>query len=349
MKAAVLKKYGSFAWDEVQDPIPGKGEVLISVKYASICGSDQHIFRGEFHPRTQLPLIPGHEFCGEVIQCGSGVRAVSVGDRVAVDPIIWCGQCAACKTGHYPACSHLRLLGVDLNGGFGQYVVAAENMLYHLPDNIPDKYGSLVELYAIGFHANNRAGTAADDMIAVWGGGKVGHSILQAARTRTGNKIFLIDILDNRLSLASDNYRNVRTINAALEDPVAVIFEETEGRGVDVAFESVGHFTDIPGRPNPIQGCIQTIRGGGKVCALGLSGHPAAVLMKDLIWREGTLITSRNSHGEFSEAIQALGQNQLLPEVMLSDIFPASEAQTAFEKLEQEPQNFLKILLSLSD
>ena len=122
MKACVLTEYNQFEWLDVPDPEIRSDEVLVKSKYASICGSDQHIFSGDFHPRTKLPFIPGHEFMGIVDQVGSEVNGIAVGDRVAVDPIIWCGNCPACKRYHYPACTSLKLLGVDLNGGFGQYV-----------------------------------------------------------------------------------------------------------------------------------------------------------------------------------------------------------------------------------
>jgi len=79
----------------------------VQVKYASICGTDQHIFKGEFHPRTHVPMIPGHEFAGEVVEVGKMVKNYRSGDRVAVDPLIWCGKCAACQIQHYPACTSL--------------------------------------------------------------------------------------------------------------------------------------------------------------------------------------------------------------------------------------------------
>jgi threonine dehydrogenase-like Zn-dependent dehydrogenase len=97
MKACVLIEYNQFEWIDVPEPKINPTEVLIKSKYASICGSDQHIFTGDFHPRTKLPMIPGHEFMGTVEEIGSEVKGIQIGDRVAVDPIIWCGECPACK------------------------------------------------------------------------------------------------------------------------------------------------------------------------------------------------------------------------------------------------------------
>ena len=349
MKAAILKKYGQFDWCDWPDPRIGNDDVLVRVTHASICGSDQHIFKGDFHPRTKLPFIPGHEFCGIVAETGPGVKDFFPGEKVAVDPIIWCGQCAACKIKHYPACINLKLLGVDMNGGFGQYVSTKAGMLHKIPASVPDHHSALIEFYAIGFHANNRAGTSSGDIIAIWGGGKVGHSICQTARTKTENTIFMIDFLKSRLDTANQHYHHVRTINIKNENPVDVILAETDGRGVDIAFESVGHYTEFSDRPNPIQGCIKSIRGAGTVCTLGLSGEETPIVMKDLIWREGKIVTSRNSHGEFSDSIKALEQSKLLPDAIISEILPAAQIQDAFNKLEQTPGDYLKILLQLDD
>jgi threonine dehydrogenase-like Zn-dependent dehydrogenase len=334
---------------EVQDPSIKNDEVLIRTSFASICGSDQHIFSGEFHPRTQLPLIPGHEFAGRIIETGADVRNFSPGDRVAIDPIIWCGKCPACEIHHYPACTSLRLLGVDLHGGFGEYVVARPNMLYKLTPNITDQQGALVEVLGIGFHACNRAGIKPGDSVAIWGTGKVGHCILQAVKTKTEGQVFLIDLIDERLQKARKGYPDVTTINPLREDPQAVIREKTNGRGVDVAYEAAGHDTSGGATLNPVRGCIQVIRGAGKVCVLGLGDDPAPIHFKELIWKEASIIASRVSHGEFSEVIKHLDQGNLKPDLLVSDVFTADRVQEAFELLETSPEKHLKILLSFQD
>jgi threonine dehydrogenase-like Zn-dependent dehydrogenase len=347
MKACVLKEYNQFEWTDVPEPRMEEDEVLIKSKYASICGSDQHIYSGDFHPRTKLPLIPGHEFMGIVEAIGSKVKDVQVGDRVAVDPIIWCGKCAACKRHHYPACTSLKLIGVDMNGGFGQYVIAKPHMLYTLTANISDIYGSLVEVMGIGFHSVNRAEVMQGDSIAIWGTGKVGHCILQAVKTKTQGQVFLIDLIEDRLRLARDAYPDVITINAKKDDPIEVIKDHTSGNGVDIAFEAVGHDTSGGSTLNPVRGCINIIRGAGKVVVLGLGDEAAPVVFKELIWKEAKIIASRVSHGEFAEVIENMDKGNLKPDVLISDIFKASDVQRAFELLDKQPEKHLKILLEL--
>ena len=345
MKAAVLEEYRKMVWKEVPIPEITGDEVLMKVKYACICGSDQHIFRGEFHPRTRLPLIQGHEFSAEIVETGPEVKKLRKGDRVAVDPIIWCGKCPACERHHYPACTSLKLMGVDLDGGFAEYAKAPEHMLFRVSPGISDKQAALVEVLSIGFHACNRASVGPDDSLVIWGAGKVGQCILQAARTKTKNTLIMVDILDARLGMAEKAYPGIHVINAAQEDPVEKIRDITGGRGVDIAFEAVGHFKEIPGKVNPVRGCIQSIRGAGKVCVLGLSDEPTPILFKELIWKEASLVASRVTQGEFAETIENLQKGTLKPDALISDVLSADKAQEAFERLEAEPEKHLKILL----
>lgn len=347
MKAAVLKEYGKIAMEEVEKPGLMNNNVLIRVKYASICGSDQHIFRGEFHPRTKLPLIPGHEFAGVIEEVGSDVKNFLPGEKVTVDPIIWCGTCAACKAGHYPACSSLKLIGIDLDGGFAEYVSVPSPMIYKIPEHISDEHAALVEILSIGFHASARAGLGKNDDILIMGCGKVGNSILHAAKTITSGKIIIADILNERLAFASSAFSDIYTINTTATDPVAYIKELTGGKGVDIAFEAVGHEVIVEGKHNPVRTCINAIKGGGKICVLGLSDHPSEILMKELIWKEAKIIASRVSHGEFSKAIEALDNGSLKPDKMITGILMLEDAQKGFGLLEKDPANHLKILLKV--
>ncbi len=345
MKAAILKEYRKFELEEREISDPGNEQVQIEISHASICGTDMHIFNGDFHPRTPVPFIPGHEMAGSIVKTGPGVNSFSVGEQVAIDPIIWCGECPACKRGHFPACSKLKLIGIDMDGGFCELINVDQDMLHKAPGNISPEHLSLVEIYGIGFHANNRAGVKKGDSLVIWGAGRVGQVILQAARTITEGPIFMVDIIDKRLEIATKGYKDVTAINALNSDPVEIILKETGGLGCDIAFEAVGHPHQAEQTVHPVRGAIQSIRGGGVVCVLGLTDEPAPVVFKELIWKEARIISSRVSHGEYPVVIEKLKNNQLQPDLLISEIFPAERIQDAFEILEKDPENYLKILL----
>jgi threonine dehydrogenase-like Zn-dependent dehydrogenase len=157
-----------------------------------------------------------------------------------------------------------------------------------------------------------------------------------------------VDISENRLRIAADSCNNIFPINAKKQNPLEVVKEQTQGRGVDIAFEAVGHAVHLDNTPDPVVGCVRAIRGAGTVCALGLSDEPAPLVMKELIWREGKIIASRVSHGEFAEAIDHMQQGHLNPKALISAEKPGSKAQEAFEILENDPNHHLKIILNIS-
>lgn len=349
MKAAILKKYGNFVIEEKSKPELNENEVLVKVRYASICGSDQHIFKGEFHPRTKLPFIPGHEFAGRIEYVGKNVEGLSIGQKVTVDPIIPCGECPACQRKHYPACTTLKLIGVDLDGGFCEYVSVKPEMIYLVPEKVKDEHAALIEVLSIGFHACKRAKLNEDDSIAIWGAGKIGQSILHASKTISKGKVFVVDIIEERLQMVKSRFPDVEVINAYNIDPIEKIKELTGNLGVDLAFEAVGHAEIIPEGLNPVRSCINSIRGGGTVCVLGLSNEPAEILMKEMIWKEAVLVTSRVSHGEYQDSIEALTEGRLNPDTMISSIMKLDDIQNAFTLLENHPEKYLKILLKISE
>jgi len=348
MKAAVLTEFKQIEWKDVPEPKIDDSQVLIKVSYASICGSDQHVYNGEFGPRVTLPVIQGHEFVGTIAEMGKDVNGYNIGDRVAVDPIVWCGKCPACRIHHYPACTSLKLLGIDMDGGFAEYAAAKGTMLYRIDDSVTDRDSALTEPYSIGFHASKRAGVKAGDTLAFFGGGKIGQHIMQAARTITDNTLFLVDLVDKRLELAQSAYPDIITINPLRDNPVDAIMDHTNGRGVDIAFEETGDAHILDGRVHPVREAIRSIRGAGKICVLSLGDQEVSLVMKELIWKEGILVTSRVCHGEFRDALDHLAQGVLHPEVLISRVMHMSEAQEAFQMLEKEPENYLKVLLTTS-
>lgn len=348
MLAAVLKEYRKFQLEEREIPDPAENQVQVDISHASICGTDMHIFNGDFHPRTPVPFIPGHEMSGTVVKTGKGADQFAEGDTVAIDPIIWCGQCPACKRGQYPACSSLKLLGIDMDGGFCQRINVDRKMLFRAPPSIPPEHLALVEIYGIGFHASRRAGVQSGDTLAIWGAGRVGQVILQAARTRNHAPVFMIDVIDRRLEIAANACENIIPVNALKENPVEIIHRHTGGVGCDIAFEAVGH----PGFPDrtihPVRGAIQSIRGGGTVCVLGLTDEPAPVVFQELIWKEARIIASRVSQGDYPAVIENLDKGLLRPEALISEVFPATRIQEAFEAIEKDPARYLKILLDFN-
>jgi threonine dehydrogenase-like Zn-dependent dehydrogenase len=132
-------------------------------------------------------------------------------------------------------------------------------------------------------------------------------------------------------------------------DPIEFIKKQTGGNGVDISFEAVGHPLNSDKTIHPVRGCIQSIKGGGKVCVLGLSDEIAPIVFKELIWKEARIIASKVSHGEYSTVLEQLKNNNLKPEYLISKIMPGKDIQEAFELIEEDPANYLKILLDFTN
>ena len=146
MQAAILQNDMEIIVSEAPMPTFGTGQVLVKVHWASICGTDLHIYLGEFKERVKYPSILGHEFSGVVAAVGHGVSSLSEGDRVVVDPIIWCGQCPACLNGQFNVCRSLKLIGIEIDGGFAEYVAVDAEKAFKVPERISLREAVLTEL-----------------------------------------------------------------------------------------------------------------------------------------------------------------------------------------------------------
>jgi threonine dehydrogenase-like Zn-dependent dehydrogenase len=203
MQAAILFAERQVRFDQVPEPRPRAGEVLIEVASAGICGTDLHVYRGEFRDRVRYPAILGHEFGGVVVEVGPEASGVRRGDRVAVDPILPCYACPACRTGRFNACHSLRLLGIDLPGGFAEYVVAPASHAYLLPDSVSIQHAPMVEMYGLGLHVLGRGRVQPGENVVILGAGKLGLSVLDVLRHGARPAMTVVtDLKPDRLAMA---------------------------------------------------------------------------------------------------------------------------------------------------
>jgi 2-desacetyl-2-hydroxyethyl bacteriochlorophyllide A dehydrogenase len=347
MKAGILYKSKDIRVGEVPIPQIGPNEVLIESKAAGICGTDLHIYLGEFEGRVIYPAIQGHEFGGLIVEVGSEVRDYKVGDRVVVDPVISCHSCPACRTGHINACRTLKLLGVDLHGGYGQYVAAPASHLYPLPDSIPMTHTPMVEMYALGHHILQRGQVQPGETVALLGAGKLGLSILDVLCHSASPSVTIVsDLQPFRLETARKLGAGV-ALNINEVDPVDRVLELTDGVGVDCVIEAVGHYHLPPGQEAPLAQAVKMIRSGGRVITCGLGEQLSAVHFKTLVLKEAQIIASRVTRGEFPRAIQMLSRGLLHPDLLITDVRPLDDITAAFAQVESEDPETIKLVLEL--
>src|SRR6476646_5610378 len=218
---------------EVKIPDFGRTDVLVKVKVASICGTDLHIYewdrwaQGRIHP----PLIPGHEFCGEVVAYGNEVTSVKEGDFVSAEMHVACGKCFQCRTGEANICQNVRNIGVDADGAFAEYVVIPESNIWKLDPAIPEEYASILDPLGNAVHTV-LAGEIAGKSVAIKGCGPIGLFSIAVARAVGATTVFAIEVNEHRRKIAKEMKADL-TIDPSSEDARAIIAERTGGAGAD--------------------------------------------------------------------------------------------------------------------
>ncbi len=190
---------------EVKIPEFGPNEVLVKVKVASICGTDLHIYQWDRWAQSRIhpPLIPGHEFCGEVVAFGNEVTSVKEGDFVSAEMHVACGKCMLCRTGEAHICQNVRIIGVDSNGAFAEFVVIPESNIWKLDPGIPQEYASILDPLGNAVHSV-LAGEIVGRTVAITGCGPIGLFSIAVARAVGASKIFAIEVNEHRRGIAKE-------------------------------------------------------------------------------------------------------------------------------------------------
>lgn len=256
---------------EIQKPSPGPREVLIEVKAAAICGTDVHYYfwnsaAENFSKKFGLtfPFTLGHEVCGTIIELGSEVTSLKVGQKISVETHIPCGECYHCRTGESHNCQNMSIYGTSYNGCFSDYALVPESVAFPLPDSISFEEGSLFEPAGVAMRAIEESRIEAGDTVVIFGSGAIGLLAMMIAKAVGAGKIIAVDIDDYKLSLA-EKFADV-TINSLQEDHVSTILEHTKLRcGADVIIE-------MSGSPLVYKTMFDCLRLEGRVVTVG---HPA--------------------------------------------------------------------------
>ncbi len=200
MRAAVIKSPGEVAVETVDDPTPASGEVVVEVAACGLCGTDLHILEGEFAP--SLPVIPGHEFAGQVVARDANTLGVSEGDRVAVDPSLYCHQCHYCRIGHNNLCQRWGAIGVTVSGGAAQYVAVPAANCVRLPDHIETADATLIEPLSCAVRGYDVLRSQLGSHVLIYGAGTMGLMMLELAKRVGAVSVDLVDINPDRLVVA---------------------------------------------------------------------------------------------------------------------------------------------------
>ena len=200
MRAAIIKSAGNVSVETVDDPTPGSGEVIVEVAACGLCGTDLHILEGEFAP--SLPVIPGHEFAGRIVALGPDALDVREGDRVAVDPSLYCYQCHYCRIGHNNLCLRWGAIGVTEPGGAAQYVAVPAANCARLPDHLETADATLIEPLSCVVRGYDVLRSQLGSHVLIYGAGTMGLMMLELAKRVGAVSVDIVDVNPDRLTVA---------------------------------------------------------------------------------------------------------------------------------------------------
>jgi len=313
--------------EAVDVPLPtiASDEALIEVEACGFCGSDLSIVAGT-HPRAKAPLTLGHEICGRIVQIDGAHSGLSIGDRVAVYPLIVCGECHACTHGSDHVCRTLRLFGIDVDGGMAQYVRLPISSLVKLPPAMPARIGALIEPLAVAVHGVNRASldSASLDGVehaVVMGAGPIGLMTALVAQARGVPHVVISDVLPSRLELAASLGLHAVSAGDELRDTV---MKRTNENGADLVFECAG-------APTTAGVMTALVRSRGVIVNLGVFKKPVEVDLQAINFKEIQVLGSRVYRREDFDAAIDLAMGLPLDRIV-THTFPMAGVTEAFQK-----------------
>ena len=317
MKAIRLEAVHSLFSCDVEKPQPGPGELLVKVEASGVCGTDRHLFHGEFPCKP--PVILGHEFSGIIEAVGKGVSRFAEGERVTVDPNIACGQCARCHEGRVNLCQNLAAIGIHRDGGMADYVIVPDKQAFMLPLELNPLFGAFCEPLGCCIHGIDIAAIKTGGSVVVLGGGVIGLLTVQLAKLAGATRIVLVTRQKSKRDLALQ-LGATAALDPAMNDFEASLILETSG-GADVVMECAGVTETVEQAP-------RLARPGGKVVIVGVVSQGLKVSYEpfDLLFREVSILTSFLNPFTHHRAADMISAGKIKVEPLISRVVTLAKA-----------------------
>ena len=344
MKVAVMEGIGKMGYTQRPIPTPKDDEVLVKLEYVGICGSDMHYYEtgaiGDYVVKP--PFVLGHEPGGTVVEVGSNVKHLKVGDRVALEPCKTCGHCEFCRQGKYNLCPDVVFFATPpVDGVLQEYVAHEAALCFKLPDNVSTLEGALIEPLAVGFHAANQGGAHAGQTAVVMGAGCIGLVSMMALKAEGVSRVYVVDVmqkrLDKALELGADG-----VINGRDEDAVEAVRRLTEGTGCDLVIETAG--TEITTRQ-----AIHMAKKGANLVLVGYSKTGEMTLPMSLVLdKELAFKTVFRYRHIYPMAIDAVAAGKVNLKGIVTNIFDFDDIQNAMDKSVSDKANIVKAVVKIA-
>ena len=327
MKAARIERPGHSIVTTVAEPSVGADDVLIKVRAAGICGTDLHIFKGEYE--AEYPIIPGHEFSGEVVAIGVNVVNFKVGDRVTADPNIPCNRCSNCQRNEPNQCKNLRAIGVTRSGAFAEYVVVPEGNVFSIGDMT---YGAaaLIEPLACVVWGIKQVDVQPGDTALVFGAGPMGALVAQSLKQAGAVRVVVTDVVPWRLQMA-EQLGATHTVVA--DSQQAAKLKAIEPDGYDIV-------ADATGIPAVLEGTFQFAKARGKIWVFGVTPQGTYVKFPsyEVFRRDLKIIGSFAVNRTFPQSIALIQNGAIKVEPLISHQLSLDDFSKGLELAEKDPK-----------
>ncbi len=344
-KGAFMRGTDQMILKEIPVPEIKDNEVLVSVEYVGICGSDVHYFHhgscGAYKVDQNEDFMLGHECAGTVVKAGDAVSSLKVGDRVALEPGITCGKCEACKSGHYNLCPDVVFLATPpVQGCNEEYIAFPADMCFKLPENVSTREGALIEPLSVGFYAAWQGAVDAGDSVIILGAGCIGLVTLLACKARGAGQIIVADLVDARLEKAKE-LGATAVLNSGKEDILKKAGELTGGRGFDVVFETAGASATISQTPF-------LVRRGGTVTLVGISSEEEiSYNFAQIMDKEVTIKSVFRYKNIYPRAIAAVASGAIDLESIVTHEFDLEHIQEAYDEAVKNKTDLVKAVIKV--
>ncbi len=319
---------------EVQMPVRKENEALIKVKNAGICGSDIGAFRGT-NPLVTYPRIIGHEVVGEIIEIPlKNKKNLKVGDKVILDPYLYCGKCYPCSIGRTNCCENLQVLGVHVDGAMAEYVTHPADMLWKLPEDIELELAPIAEPLTIALHGIHRGRLERGEHVVIIGAGTIGLLAAMAALSYGAIPI-VIDVVEERLEKAK-KIEGVFVINSVVENVECKVMEYTRGKKAELVME-------CSGANDAIHSSLNYVSNAGRITLTGWPHKETPIPTNLITEKEIDIRGSRTSANEFEEAIRLIHQKIVDVKQILTCTIPMEDVPKMIRQIEKEPGKYLKV------
>ena len=338
MIQAIMTEPGNIIFVDAPIPDVKSNQIKVRIMRIGVCGSDVHVNHGK-HPYTSYPVVQGHEVSAQVVEVGSAVTTVVIGDKVTIQPQVVCGKCYPCIHGMYNVCENLKVMGFQTTGMASEFFVTEAIKALKLPANMSWDNGAMIEPLAVAVHALGRYGSVREKNILVLGGGPIGNLVAQTAKANGASKVLLSELSEYRLEIAKKC--GIETVNPSQNDLKVAMLNCFGTDGADAIFECVG----INGT---LKQAIENARKGSDIIVVGVFGDLGLINMGYIQDHELRLIgTAMYREEDYMKAIELVRENLIDLDALVTKHVKFKDYPDAYQIIDEQKDKVMKVMINM--